>query len=615
MAELVHTESIFATPAVTVTRREDGSMLLDSPDPLKPYARCMGEFLIQWAEDTPDRLFIAQRSPAGMWQGATYAQALEKVVRLGSWMLANGLTPERPVCVLTDNSVEHALLMLAAMHVGIPYASISPAYSLMSHDHEKLKNLVQRLQPGLLYVGGVARFGPALDAIQGLHRAQLVVADADELPDESTLRFSDLLGNCDLAAVHQAFAAITPDTIAKILFTSGSTGYPKGVLNTQRMLCSSQQAKEQVWPFLATQPPVLLDWLPWNHTFGSNHNLNMVLKHGGTLYIDGGKPVPGLFEKSIENLRDVSPSLYMNVPRAFDMLLPVLREDADLRRRFFANLKVIFYAGAALPQNLWDGLMELSRQELGHAVPMVTAWGSTETSPLASDCHFQADRSGNIGLPVPGVTLKLVPAGDKLEVRVKGPVVTPGYLNQPDVTRSAFDDEGFYCIGDAVRFADTQRPEAGLMFDGRVSEDFKLMTGTWVSVGNVRLRGIEFLAPVAQDIVVTGHDRNSIGFLVFPNVPACRRLANLSDDAPLSQVLSHPRVREVVQQGLARMRQACPASSTHADRAVLLTSPPSVDDGEITDKGYINQSLVLRRREAQVEALYDHPATEDVIFA
>lgn len=606
--------ALFATPAVKVTHRDDGATLVQNPIPLEPYARCVGEYLEYWAEHAPDRPFMLERSPAGLWVGVTYRQALDKVHRIGSWLLKLGLRPGQPVCVLSDNQVNHGVLMLAAMHVGIPYSGISPAYSLLSQDHAKLKNLVQRINPGVIYVGGAGRFKAALRAIDGLHGAQLVVADEDELPNAEALHFSDMLVEADMAAVHKAYAAITPDTVAKILFTSGSTGYPKGVVNPQRMLCSSFQAKRQVWPFLAEQPPVLLDWLPWNHTFGGNHNFNIILGNGGTFYLDGGKPVPGLFDTTVNNLREVAPTLYLNVPKAFDMLVPALREDAALRRNFFSKLQVIFYAAAALPQHLWDGLMELSRQELGYAVPLVTAWGSTETSPLATDCHFQADRSGVIGVPVPGVTLKLVPNGDKTEVRVKGANVTPGYFEQPEDTAKAFDEEGFYKIGDAVKFADPDRPEAGLVFDGRVSEDFKLMSGTWVSVGTVRVKGVEHLAPVAQDIVVTGHGRNSVGYLIFPNVPACRRLAGLADEADVSTVLSHPAVRERVKAGLDALHATSKGSSTHADRALLMAAPPSVDAGEITDKGYINQSASLRQRAALVEALYADEPGPDVIL-
>lgn len=605
--------ALFAEPAVTVASRPDGTIVVENPVPLEPYARCIGEFLEHWAREAPDRDFLMARNPAsGRWEGVSYALALDKVYRIGTWLLKQGVLADRPFCVLTDNSIEHGLIMLACMHVGIPYAGISPAYSLVSKDHAKLKNLVQRLDPSVIYVGGVERYRPALKSIEGLHNATLVVADSDARP-EGGLVFSDMLAQRDDEAVQRAYAQVTPDTIAKILFTSGSTGYPKGVINTQRMLCSSMQGKLQAWPFLGEEPPVLLDWLPWNHTFGSNHNFNIVLVNGGTFYLDAGKPMPGLFDTSIANLRDTAPTLYMNVPRAFDMLLPVLRTDAQLRRQFFSRLKVIFYAAAALPQHLWDGLIELSRQELGHAIPMVTAWGSTETSPLATDCHFQADQSGVIGLPIAGVSLKLVPNGGKLEVRVKGPNITPGYFKQPELTAKAFDEEGFYLIGDAVRFADPDRPEAGLMFDGRVSEDFKLTTATWVSVGTLRVKGIEHLAPLAQDIVVTGHDRDSVGFLVFLNATACRQLTGLGADASLEEIAAHPAVREHIRKGLRAMHKDGTGSSTYADRALLLTTPPSVDDGEITDKGYINQSAVLAARGRLVEEMYDAEPSDAVI--
>ena len=603
---------LFAEPAVNVETRANGVMVLENPMPLEPYARCVGEYLEHWAVQAPDREFLQERGPSGAWRGVSYKQALTQVRSIAGWLLQNHKRREHPVCVLTDNSVEHGLIMLACMHVGIPYAAVSPAYSLVSKDHAKLKNLIERLDPEFIYAGGVERFLPALESVKDLHRAALIVSDDDTAP-EGALKFTDLLQGKDDAAVETAYQQVGPDTIAKILFTSGSTGYPKGVINTQRMLCSSQQAKRQVWPFLLDHPPVLLDWLPWNHTFGGNHNFNLILANGGTLYIDGGKPLPGLFEQSIQNLREVSSTLYLNVPRAFDMLLPVLRTDAQLRSKFFSNLQVIFYAAAALPQHLWDGLIEISKQELGHSVPMVTAWGSTETSPLATDCHFQADRSGVIGLPVPGVSIKLIPSGDKLEVRVKGPVITPGYFKQPEETAKAFDEENFYCIGDAARFADPKNPSAGLMFDGRVSEDFKLTTATWVSVGALRVKGIEMLAPAVQDIVVAGHDRDSVGFLIFPNVAACRKLAGLDDTVPTEQVIAHSAVIEHITRGLKALRDAGTGSSTFADRAIILTTPPAVDSGEITDKGYINQSAVLKARAHLVEKIYGDEADPLII--
>jgi feruloyl-CoA synthase len=607
---------LFAAPQVRLTRRADGTMLLSSPQPLQAYPRCMGADLEHWADTAPQRIFLAERTADGGWRELRYGEARRQVRQIAASLLRMRLPAGQPVAVLSDNGIEHALLMLASMHAGIPYAALSPAYSLMSQDHAKLKALVTRLQPGLLYAASGQRYAPALAAIAGLHQAALVVSDEAELPPGAQ-PFSSLLQSADQDADEQAVsarhAAVGPDTVAKILFTSGSISEPKGVINTQRMLCASQQAKAQVWPFLAQTPPVIVDWLPWNHTFGGNHNFNLVLRHGGTLYIDAGKPAPGLFDLSVANLREIAPTLYFNVPRGFDMLVAALRTDATLRRNFFSRLQLMFYAGSALPQNLWQALIDLSLQETGQAVPMVTAWGSTETAPLATDCHFQAPRSGVIGLPVPGVELKLVPSGDKLEIQVRGPNVTPGYLGQPELTAKAFDEEGYYRIGDAVRFADAARPEAGLVFDGRVAEDFKLSSGTWVNVGAVRIKGIELLAPVAQDIVVTGHDSDAVGFLVFANVPACRALAGLPADAPAADVLAHAAVREHVRQGLLAMRGLGGGSSTYAARALLMGEPPSVDAGEITDKGYINQSAVLARRAALVDALQATPPDAAVI--
>jgi feruloyl-CoA synthase len=383
------------------------------------------------------------------------------------------------------------------------------------------------------------------------------------------------------------------------------------VINTQRMLTSSQQAKAQTWSFLedAQGELVILDWLPWSHTFGANHNFNLMLRNGGTLYIDGGKPAPGLFATSLANLRSVMPTVYFNVPRGFDMLIAALRDDEELRRRFFSEVKFAFYAGAALPQNLWDALEDLSIRTIGRAMPMVSAWGSTETSPLATDCHFQAARSGNIGVPIPGTELKLVPSGDKLEVRVRGPNVTPGYWKAPELTAKAFDADGFYLIGDAVTFADPDRPEHGLFFDGRVAEDFKLNSGTWVSVGTLRVAGIAALAPLSQDIVVTGHGGDDVRFLVFPNVAACRAHAGLPD-ASVDEVIGSEKIRTAIAQGLAKLKALGGGSSTHATRALLLAEPASVDGGEITDKGYINQRAVLTRRAAAVAKLEDDACTE-----
>lgn len=588
--------ALFAPAAVECIAREDGTILLRSPQQLGEYPRRLGEHLEHWASITPDRPFLLERAPSGEWRGVSYAQARGEVLRLAAWLLDRDIAPDCPVAILSDNSVQHGLLALAGMHVGIPVMPVSPAYSLMSRDYLKLRSIIERTRPAVIYVDDPQRYGAALQAIQDRHEATLVTGS----------NFSSLQGSSSRSDVAKAFAAVTPDTIAKLLFTSGSTGEPKGVINTQRMLCASQQAKAQVWPLLAHTPPVVVDWLPWNHTFGGNHNFNLILRNGGTLYIDGGRPAPPLFGETIRNLREIAPTLYFNVPRGFDMLVTTLRSDAALRNKFFSRLQLICYAAAALPQNLWDALIELSVETTGAAVPLVSAWGATETSPLATDCHFQADRSGVVGLPVPGCELKLVPSGGKHEVRVRGVNVTPGYWQRPDLTRSAFDAEGFYCIGDAMRFADPATPSRGLVFDGRVAEDFKLTSGTWVNVGMRRIRAIAALSPVAQDIVITGHDRNEIGLLIFPNIAGCSSLcSDLAADAPLANVLAHPEVRRRVAAGLAELRRENPGSSMHATRALLLRDPPSIDGGEITDKGYINQRAVLLLRRESVELVYD----------
>jgi feruloyl-CoA synthase len=607
----VNPEPLFATPEIVADRRADGTIWLKSATPLQQDARCVGDWLEHWARQTPDRIFLGERSSVDApWTTVTYQDALRQVRSVAAWILAQGLSAEHPLVILSDNSIDHALFALGAMHAGVPAAAISPAYSLVSKDFDKLKSMIRLLEPGAIHVSSLKPFAPALAAIEPLHNAKIVSGDAGS---SEAISFRSVAATPETSAVAKAFAAITPDTIAKFLFTSGSTGAPKAVINTQRMLTSSQQAKAQTWSFLdrARDDLVILDWLPWSHTFGANHNFNLVLRNGGTLYIDGGKPAPGLFATSLANLRSVMPTVYFNVPRGFDMLIAALRSDDELRRRFFGDVKFAFYAGAALPQNLWDAMAELSIKTVGRALPMVSAWGSTETSPLATDCHFQAERSGNIGVPIPGTELKLVPSGDKLEVRVRGPNVTPGYWKAPELTAQAFDADGFYLIGDAVTFADPDRPERGLFFDGRVAEDFKLNSGTWVSVGTLRVAGIAALAPLAQDIVVTGHGGDHVRFLVFPNVAACRAHAGLPDSADVNEVIGHAKVRAGIATGLAKLKaQSGGGSSAHATRALLLAEPASVDGGEITDKGYINQRAVLTRRANAVATLEDDASIE-----
>jgi feruloyl-CoA synthase len=604
---------LFAPVAVELERRADGAMLLRSTVALEPHARCINEYLVHWARVAPDRVFLMERGADGRWSGVTYGETLSRVRRIAAWLLKQDLSVERPIAILSDNSIEHGLLALAAMHVGLPVVPISSAYALMSRDFGKLKSIFALTRPGLVFVADGARYAPALSAVSGLHDARIVRSSRGEtIP--GALAFSALLSESDDAAVERAYAAVTPDTIAKFLFTSGSTGEPKGVINTQRMLCSNQQAMAQVWPFLKQTPPVIVDWLPWNHTFGGNHNFNIILCHGGTLYIDTGRPLPGWFDQTVANLREIAPTVYFNVPRGFDMLIAALRTDAALRRNFFSRLQLIFYAAAALPQNLWAALESLSFDALGLKVAMVSSWGLTETAPAVTSCHFQAEFSGVVGVPLPGNELKLLPNGDKLEVRVRGPNVTPGYWKRHDLTSKHFDAEGFYVTGDAMRFIDPAHPERGLLFDGRVAEDFKLATGTWVSVGALRVKAVTLLASVAQDVVIVGHDLNEIGFLIFPNVAACRALCtDLPADAPTEQVLAHAAVRRNVAACMAALKHNGSGSSTYATRALLMAEPPSIDAGEITDKGYINQRAVLTRRRALVEKLHCTPIDPSVI--
>jgi len=606
---------LFAPPALEFERRTDGSILMRSADPLGESARCVGEWLEHWGRTAPEKDFLLERGEDGRWQGVTYGEALARVRRIAAHLLRLDLSAERTVAILSENSVDAGLLALAAMHVGVPAAFVSPAYSLMTRDYTKLEAIIELLEPGLIYAADVRRFGPALTQVRRRWDVPIMTATGSDDPSGlHTLPFSTLLECADEAAVEQAYLGITPDTVAKLLLTSGSTGTPKAVINTHRMLCANQQAIAQVWPFTDRTPPVVVDWLPWSHTFGSNHNFNLILRTGGTLYIDAGRPAPGLIDGTLANLREIAPTVYFNVPRGYDMLVSALRADDHLRRTFFSRMQVIFYAAAALPQHLWAALGELAHATLGEPVALVSAWGSTETAPLATSCHFQAERSGVIGLPVPGCELKLVPSQSKLEVRVKGPHVTPGYWRRPDLTARHFDAEGYYCIGDAVRFVDVESPERGLEFDGRVAEDFKLDSGTWVNVGALRVAAVATLAPIAQDIVIAGADRSEVGFLIFPNTAACRELCDeLPGDAAAAAVYSHPAVRRRVAEGLAALARHGGGTSTYATRALLLVEAPSIDAGEITDKGYINQRAVLARRAAQVEQLYSGEASDPLI--
>ncbi len=601
-------ETLFAEPRVELSKKDDGTIYLRSAHKLGEPSRCIGDWLVEWASRTPDAVCLAEKRPDGSWRKLTYGEVLENVRAIAGWLLKSEASPERPVAILSENSVDHALMALAAMHVGIPAAMVSTAYSLMSQDHAKLKAMIELLDAGLIFVSDTGAYAKALKAIEDLHQVRIVASTVAAGDPYGAIPFADARDTGNAAAVDAAFAAVGPDTIAKLLFTSGSTGTPKAVMNTHRMLTSNQEANRVVWPFVTRKPPVIVDWLPWSHTFGANFTTNLVLRNGGALYIDDGKPAPPLIGKTVANIKEIRPNMSFNVPRGYDMLTHELENDPEFADAFF-DMDFIFYAAAALPRTVWDKLIELSLKTKGRVVPLIAAWGSTETAPLATSCHFQAETTGNIGVPVPGTELKLVPNGDKLEVRVKGPNVTPGYFRFEAMTKKAFDEEGFYIMGDAVRFADPADPAKGLFFDGRVSEDFKLSSGTWVSVGDIRIAGIDALSPVAQDIVVTGHDHDEVGFLVFPNEMACRKLAGAGPDVPLAEVLASNDVQAYVRRGLAALKATGGGSSRYATRARLLAAPPDPDAGEITDKAYLNQRQILANRAADVDALQgDDPA-------
>jgi len=551
----------FAPPDIDLRRDADGALHLRPRTPEAPYPETIIDHLDRWAAEAPGRTFVAERSGDG-WQAVSFAEAARLSRRIASALIARDVAS---VMVLSENSVDQALLMLGAFRAGVPFCPVSPAYSLLSRDFDKLTQIVALVRPGLVLAEGVDRFARALAAV-----------DFDG---------AEVVGNvADLASTPAGtLPTVTGDSVAKILFTSGSTGVPKGVINTHRMLASNQAALGQVWTCLGARRPVMLDWLPWSHTFGGNQNLGIAISHGGTLYIDDGRPTPERISRTVENLRRVTATLHFNVPRGLDMLLPYLEADAALRDRFFSELEFVFYAGATLPQSLWQRIEALGVAATGELPVLTTCYGTTETAPMALAAHLPLARAGVVGVPVPGTEARLLPTGDKLQIALKGPNITPGYLGRDDLTAAAFDADGWFLTGDAVRLADPTDPNAGILFDGRLAEDFKLSTGTWVSVGALRVAVIAACGHAVSDVVIAGHDRDALGLLIFAGPGA-----------------TVPEIRD----GLARHNAANPASSTRIARAVILEAPPDVDTGEITDKGYLNQRRILERRADQVARLF-----------
>ena len=583
---------------VVAERRPDGTIHLKSPHALAPYPAKLTERLEYWAATAPGRVYLAQRDPTGGWRKLTYAETLEKVRRIGAALLQRELSPARPIAILSGNDIEHALIGLAAMYVGVPYAPVSPAYSLISDDLGKLRSIVELLTPGLVFTADGEPYRRAIEAV--VPPDVEVVVGRNPRPGRPTTPLQTLLTPAATADADAAHARVRPDTIVKFLFTSGSTGTPKAVINTQRMWCANQAMILSQLAFFEDDPPVIVDWSPWHHTAGGNHNFGFVLYNGGTLYIDEGKPVPGLIETTVKNLREVATNWYFTVPKGYEALLPYLRADAQLRNTFFRRLKVLWFAGAALSQSVFDQMQELALATCGERILFLTGLGSTESAPMAIARMWQSKDSTNMGVPVPGVELKLVPCDGKLEARLRGPNIMPGYWRQHELTAAAFDADGYYKLGDALKFQDPEDPGEGLLFDGRIAEDFKLATGTWVNVGPLRARLLAQLEPYARDVVIAGADCNEVGALIFPHLDACRRLAaaDAEDVAADAGVLDELRAR------LTAFASGSTGSSNRICRAILLSEPPLLDAGEITDKGSINQRAVLSRRADLVAELY-----------
>ena len=599
---------------IAIERRSDGVIVLKSRIPLQSYQTHIPASLAKWANEAPERTWLAQRTGTDrQWRQLSYGEAKHTVDALTQGLLNLGIEEGRPVAILSGNSIEHALMTQAAMQARLPAAPVSPAYSLSSQDHAKLRYLFELIKPAVVMVQDGPTFDRALRAID--LAGVTVVHVARPCDGIKSVGFGDLAATPVTKDVEDSVARITPNTIGKLLFTSGSTGMPKAVINTQEMMCANSAMLMQVQPRDPNGPhPTLLDWLPWNHTMGGNAVFHQILVDGGTLYIDDGRPMTGQFDETMRNLREISPTSYINVPAGYAVLAAEMEKDDTVCRSFFQNLTMMTYAGARLPDDLYDRMQALAVRTTGERIVFYSAWGSTETAPASTGTYWDTERAGLIGLPFPGVELKMVPCGPKYELRLRGINITPGYLGRPDLSKAAFDEEGFYRIGDAGVFADPQDPSQGLIFSGRVVEDFKLTTGIFVHVGSLRTDAIAAATPVVQDALVAGQDRPFVGLLAWPNLNACRQMMG-KPDASYEEVVKHPEVIACLKRGLEAHNASCSgASSLRIARAMLMVEPASIDGNELTDKGYINQRAGLERRAALVERLYADPPGDDVIM-
>ena len=596
----------FGVTRATLKGTSGGVQYLSAEQPLSDYPVRMTDRLQHWARTAPERTFIAKRErladhTTGDWQHISYAQTWSRARCIAQALIDRHLSAEKPVAILSENDLDHAVLALGCMVAGVPFVPISPPYSLVSQDFDKLRHVLKTTTPGLVFAADGMRYAKAIQAAVGADIE--VVLSTGQLEGRSTTAFADLLATPDSAAVDAAIAATGPDTIVKFLFTSGSTKLPKAVINTQRMICANQQQMAQSMPVLTLEPPVLVDWLPWNHTFAGNHNFGLTLFHGGSLYIDEGKPTPALIGETLRNLREIAPTLYFNVPTGFEAIANAIRTDDALRQKLLSRVKMFFYAGAAMAQPIWDSLFESAEREASERIVMTTGLGMTESAPFAIFVTSPDVKAGDLGVPTPGMALKLVPTDGKTEVRYKGPNVTPGYWRAPQDTQDAFDDEGFFCTGDAVKWIDADDIHKGLSFDGRIAEDFKLATGTFVSVGPLRAKIIAAGAPYIQDVVLTGINLKEVGALVIPT-SAVRALSGLSGDTPMQQVLQSAPVAAHFQYVVNELAKTATGSANRIARLHLMHEHLLIDKGEVTDKGSVNQSAVLANRSALVDALH-----------
>ncbi len=588
-------------PSVRHETRPDGTVLVWQDEPLGPYPRTMTERFMEWAGTDPDRVWMAERGPDGEWQHTTYGEGATKIRSIGSAIVSAGLSPERPLLILSGNSVAHALMALGAQHVGVPSAALAPAYALTGGDYAKLRDVVAQLTPGMIFADDAERFVPAIEAVFGEDIP--VVSVTGRMPGRTMLSFEALCSTVHSREMEAVHRAITGDSVAKFLLTSGTTGSPKAVIQTHGMLCANQQMVLQCYAFMGDTPPIVVDWAPWNHTASGNKVFNLVIYNGGTFYIDDGRPTPALIQKTIRNLREISPTWYFNVPLGYQMLLDAMETDAALRETFFKRVQMLMYAGAGMSQPIWDRIMRVTDEMVPGGVLFCTGFGSTETGPFALMCTERQDRAGNVGIPAHGVTFKLVPQGDKLEGRIKSPSVTPGYWRNPQLSEEAFDDEGFYCFGDAFRFVEDGNPAAGFRFDGRLAENFKLASGTWVAVGALRATLTNDLKGLASDVVIAGEGHMELGALVLPDWSALRAIAgdtSLEGEA----LLNHTKVREAAAEMLEAHAARATGSASRVVRMMFLDVPLSFDKGEVTDKGSINQRAVLQHRADMVASLW-----------